>query len=98
VIWALWNVRNDVVLNKQTSQSFLQVIPITIHWICTWSYLQWSSGMPWILGATDWRWQHGISIIGVVGGLSTELHTDVSSAFSFFLFRWLIHVSTLCDP
>ena len=39
-LWALWNVRNDCVFNKQKNTSFLQVIPLATHWIRTWSYLQ----------------------------------------------------------
>jgi hypothetical protein len=40
LIWAIWNVRNEVVFNKPKPQPFLQVIPLAIHWIRTWSYLQ----------------------------------------------------------
>ena len=40
IFWAIWNVRNDLVLNKKKSYSFLQVIPMVVHWIRTWSYLQ----------------------------------------------------------
>jgi hypothetical protein len=40
IVWALWNARNDHVFNKPKAPSFLQVIPMATHWICTWSYLQ----------------------------------------------------------
>ena len=40
MLWAIWNIRNDHVFDKQTSTSFLQVIPLVTHWIRTWSYLQ----------------------------------------------------------
>ena len=40
VLWAMWNVRNDFVFNKPKKPSFLQVIPLTTHWIHSWSYLQ----------------------------------------------------------
>jgi hypothetical protein len=40
VLWAIWNMRNDTVFNKPTKQPFLQVLPMVIHWIRTWSYLQ----------------------------------------------------------
>ena len=40
LLWALWNIRNDCVFNKQKNTSFLQVIPLATHWIRTWSYLQ----------------------------------------------------------
>ena len=36
-LWALWNVRNDFVFNKQKNPSFLQVIPLATHWSRTWS-------------------------------------------------------------
>jgi hypothetical protein len=39
IFWAIWNMRNDFVFNKQKSQPFLQIIALAIHWICTWSYL-----------------------------------------------------------
>jgi hypothetical protein len=38
VVWALWNTRNDFVFNKP--KKILQVIPMVIHWIRMWSYLQ----------------------------------------------------------
>jgi hypothetical protein len=31
--WAIWHVRNDFIFNKSCFISFLQVIPLTIHWI-----------------------------------------------------------------
>ena len=40
VLWAMWNVRNDLVFNKPKQPSFLQVIPLITHWIRSWSYLQ----------------------------------------------------------
>jgi hypothetical protein len=40
VIWTMWNTRNDFIFNKTKIHSFLQVIPMTVQWICTWSYLQ----------------------------------------------------------
>jgi hypothetical protein len=40
VIWTMWNIRNDFIFNKPKKSSFLQVIPMVTHWICTWSYLQ----------------------------------------------------------
>jgi hypothetical protein len=40
IVWAIWNVRNDFIFNKQKPHSFLQVIPLAIHWIRTWSYIQ----------------------------------------------------------
>jgi hypothetical protein len=36
----MWNVRNDFIFNNPKSPTFLQVIPMAIHWIRTWSYLQ----------------------------------------------------------
>jgi hypothetical protein len=40
LLWAIWNTRNDYVFNKTNKISFLQVIPLTTHWIRTWSLLQ----------------------------------------------------------
>jgi hypothetical protein len=40
VLMAIWHVRNDFIFNKSCFPSFLRVIPLAIHWIHTWSYLQ----------------------------------------------------------
>jgi hypothetical protein len=40
IVWALRNARNDHVFNKPKALLFLQVIPMAVHWIRTWSYLQ----------------------------------------------------------
>jgi hypothetical protein len=40
LLWAIWNIRNDFIFNKKSFPSFLQVIPLVIHWIHMWSYLQ----------------------------------------------------------
>lgn len=40
LLWAIWHVRNNFIFNKMSFPSFLQVIPIAIHWIHMWSYLQ----------------------------------------------------------
>jgi hypothetical protein len=37
--WAIWLNRNDVVFNNAGSNSFMQVIFRTTHWIRTWSQL-----------------------------------------------------------
>jgi hypothetical protein len=39
VLWALWLVRNDYIFNRAKNNSFMQVIPLATHWLCTWSYL-----------------------------------------------------------
>jgi hypothetical protein len=39
ILWAMWNVRNDFVFNKKLNPSFMQVIPLAMHWIHMWSYL-----------------------------------------------------------
>jgi hypothetical protein len=31
IVWAMWNVRNDFIFNKQKTPTFLQVIPLAIH-------------------------------------------------------------------
>jgi hypothetical protein len=33
ILWAIWHVRNDFIFNKSHFPSFLQVIPLAIHWI-----------------------------------------------------------------
>jgi hypothetical protein len=33
ILWAIWHVRNDFIFNKSRFSSFLQVIPLAIHWI-----------------------------------------------------------------
>jgi hypothetical protein len=40
LLWAIWNMRNDIIFNNATTCSFLQVFKMAIHWIRTWSYLQ----------------------------------------------------------
>ena len=40
LIWAIWNTRNDYIFNNAKSSSFMQVVPMAIHWIRTWSFLQ----------------------------------------------------------
>jgi hypothetical protein len=40
LLWAIWKVRNDFIFNKTTFPSFLQVIPLTMHWIHMRSFLQ----------------------------------------------------------
>jgi hypothetical protein len=39
ILWAIWHVRNDFIFNKSRFPSFLQVVPLAIHWIRMWSYL-----------------------------------------------------------
>jgi hypothetical protein len=39
LMWAMWNCRNNVVLNKCSNVNFLQVIHMVTHWIQDWSYL-----------------------------------------------------------
>jgi hypothetical protein len=40
ILWAIWHVRNEFIFNKPCFPLFLQVIPLAIHWIRMWSYLQ----------------------------------------------------------
>jgi hypothetical protein len=40
ILWAIWHVRNEFIFNKSHFSLFLQVIPLAIHWIRMWSYLQ----------------------------------------------------------
>jgi hypothetical protein len=40
MVWAIWNTRNDFVVNKPKKNSFLHVIPMATHWIRMWFYLQ----------------------------------------------------------
>jgi hypothetical protein len=40
ILWAIWHVRNDFIFNKSRFPSFLQIVPLAIHWIRMWSYLQ----------------------------------------------------------
>ena len=40
LLWAMWNIRNDYIFNREKKTSFMQVIPMAIHRICMWSYLQ----------------------------------------------------------
>jgi hypothetical protein len=39
ILTAIWHVRNDFIFNKSCFPTFLQVIPLTVHWIHMWSYL-----------------------------------------------------------
>jgi hypothetical protein len=38
IITAIWYVRNEFIFNKSYFPTFLQVIPLAIHWIHMWSY------------------------------------------------------------
>jgi hypothetical protein len=40
VLWVLWNVRNDYIFNRAKQNSFMQVIPLATHSLCTWSFLK----------------------------------------------------------
>jgi hypothetical protein len=40
LIWMIWHVRNEFIFNESKFPSFLQVIPLAIHWIHMWSFLQ----------------------------------------------------------
>jgi hypothetical protein len=40
LLWAIWNVRTDLIFNKISFLSFLQVVPLVTHWIHIWSYIQ----------------------------------------------------------
>ena len=39
LLWAIWHVRNYIIFNNAKVSSSLQVIPLDVHWIRTWSYL-----------------------------------------------------------
>jgi hypothetical protein len=40
IFWAMWNVQNDFTFNKPRQPTFMQVIPMDIHWIRMWSYFK----------------------------------------------------------
>jgi hypothetical protein len=40
LIWTIWHVRNEFIFNKSKFPSFLQVIPLAIHWIYMWFFLR----------------------------------------------------------
>jgi hypothetical protein len=40
ILTAIWHVWNDFIFNKLCFHTFLQVIPLTVHRIDIWSYLQ----------------------------------------------------------
>jgi hypothetical protein len=40
ILTAIWHVRNGFIFNKSCFPTFLQLIPLTVHWIYMWSYLQ----------------------------------------------------------
>jgi hypothetical protein len=40
ILAAIWHVQNDFIFNKTCFPTFLQVIPLVIHWIHMWSYLR----------------------------------------------------------
>jgi hypothetical protein len=64
VIWTMWNTRNDFIFNKPKTHLFLQVIPMIVQWIYTWSYLQQEEQR----GAIVWSQLLGIYSTGVAGG------------------------------
>jgi hypothetical protein len=40
ILWDMWNVWNDFISNVPRTSTFLVVIPMVVHWISTWSFLQ----------------------------------------------------------
>jgi hypothetical protein len=40
ILTAIWHVLNDFIFKKSCLPTFLQVIPLTVHWIHLWSYLR----------------------------------------------------------
>jgi hypothetical protein len=63
ILTTIWHMRNNFNFNKSCFPTFLQVIPLTVHWIhmCGLISSRWSSARTWILGATIWRRSHRIS-------------------------------------
>jgi hypothetical protein len=59
---------------------------------------QWSIGRTWILGAPIWRRSLGIYTSSASGDCIIGSILEVSLLSFFLLFRWLIHVSNLCNP
>jgi cellulose synthase/poly-beta-1,6-N-acetylglucosamine synthase-like glycosyltransferase len=51
LLWIIWNVMNDFIFSKSTFSTFQQAIPLSMHWIHTWSFLA-----PTDRGATWYRY------------------------------------------
>jgi hypothetical protein len=86
ICWSIWTSRNDFVFNKQKGTNFLQVILRAVHWIQLWVYL-----LP-----EDQR-ELMTAVSRLLGGVILgEFKMD--SFLLLFIFRWLIHVSTLAFP
>jgi hypothetical protein len=100
IIWTMWNTRNYFIFNKLKIKSFLQVIPMVTHWIRTWSYLQQEEQR----GEMDSRCNHSETVArDLFNRGDWRLHKRITiqmyhhNHFSL-LFRWMIHMSTLCEP
>ena len=64
--------------------------------ICRPSFFLWTSGLLWIPDVLVWWWSFGLSSTRVDG--VTLIEYKMHRGYLYFLFRWLIHVATLCDP
>jgi hypothetical protein len=86
ICWSIWTCRNDMIFYKQKGTNFLQVILRAVHWIQLWVYL-----LP-----EDQR-ELMTAVSRLLGGVILgEFKMD--SFLLLFIFRWLIHVSTLAFP
>jgi hypothetical protein len=95
--WSIWKSRNNVIFSNVGNSIFMQLIHMATHWIQECFFLlPRTIGNLWLLNAIDCWWSLGISSARLVGGFLGDWL--MSSHVAFILFRWLIFVSTLCDP
>ena len=92
LLWAIWNVRNNYIFNRAQSYSFMQVVPLATHYRM-WSYLQPTEKRAALATGCN-------QLESVARDLYNQCswRFDRRTTFMSSFFRWLIHISTLCDP
>ena len=95
ICWSIWNCTNNIVFNKKIILCRLSI------WRPTGfgpglTYSRQISGSLWLLDVHGSWWSLRISSAGFRGSILIALR--ISSCYMLIMYRWLIFVSTLCDP
>jgi hypothetical protein len=99
LIWTIWHVRNELIFNKSNFPSFLQVIPLAIHWIHMSQSITSSPSRVTISRRTpciDGRWGPILTImrsfrVGLFSGRRSSARTWILGAT---VWQWLFEIFT----